>query len=333
MKDTVKINNCIYYERGGTQRDTYAESDVTSTPCPLCNNNSHKAFYKERGVLGIVICSMCNLIYVNPRLKDSDKIYWGDADKYFKEARLIFEGKAKHHRDTNYMDDLKIIHRYKPSGNFLDIGTNMGFFLKNAKAFGWRLYGVEPSPSLSELGRKYFGLNIKTAFLEDSDFESDFFDIVTMTDVFEHISNPKMVLCEIYRILKSDGILFVKVPNGLFNLFKFYAAKFTKRLKDYDIFDSYEHIVHYSDKTLKNMLAKYGFKVIKTYIGKPIQLPTWHKYVGYFYQYPMPFCLDFKRRSARNILYFLSCIEFKLRLNRVGYLAPNIIAVARKEQR
>lgn len=43
---------------------------------------------------------------------------------------------------------------------------------------------------------------------------------------------------------------------------------------DYDIFDSYEHVVHCSDLTLREMLEKYGFKMLKIKIGKPIQLPV-----------------------------------------------------------
>ncbi len=320
------------YEKGGSQKEFYAESEVIYAYCPLCGEDRYKEIYKERGVLGIVQCLHCSLIYVNPRLKDPDKVYWGDADRYFKEARLIFEGKAKHHRDPNYLQDLKLIYKYKPSGNFLDVGTNMGFFLRNARGQQWCLYGVEPSPTLSELARKYFGLNVKTAFLEEAAFKNNFFDIVSMTDVFEHIPEPGKIMNECRRILKSDGILFIKVPNSSFNLFKFYAAKMTGRLRNYDLFDSYEHVVHYSDKTLRNMLKKYGFKVIKMSIGRPIQLPVWHNYVGYYYQYPSPWCLDAKRQFFRSFFYFLSLIEFKLKLNRVGCLAPNIVVIAKKNQ-
>lgn len=318
------------YKKGGMQREVYTKSDVKYVCCPLCDTSQHKEIYKERGALGIVRCSNCSLLYVNPKLKDPEKIYWGDADKYFNEARLIFEGKAKHHRDPNYLADLKVIYKYKTSGNFLDVGTNMGFFLRNAWDWGWNLYGVEPSPSLSEMARKYFNLNVKTAFLQEAGFTDSFFDIVTMTDVFEHLSEPGEVLAEVHRILKSDGILFIKVPNGLFNLFKFYISKIMGRLKDFDLFDSYEHVVHYSQKTLQLMLKKYGFKVIKILIGKPIQIPVWHNYVGHYYQYPTPWVLDYKRQSARTILYLLSLIEYKIRLNKVGYLAPNIIAIAKK---
>ena len=243
---------------------------------------------------------------------------------------MIFKGELKHHRDPNYIADLKMIQRYKPSGNFLDVGTNMGFFLRQAQNRGWNLYGVEPSPALSEMARKFFGLNVKTSFLEDAGFASSFFDIVAMTDVFEHIASPGKLLREAHRIIKPDGILFIKVPNGLFNILKLNLIMIAGRSKTYDIFDSYEHVVHYTQKTLKEMLKKYGFEPVKTVVGKPIQIPIWHKLVGHYYLYPSPWLLDPFKRMIRSMLYWLSMIEFKLRLNRIGYLAPNIVIIAKK---
>ena len=267
------------YERGGNQKTIYLESEVERVTCPLCASSYSKELYKERGVLCIVRCFDCGLLYVNPRLKKPEEVYWGNV---------------------------------------------------NAKRWPWSLYGVDPSSSLSEVARNYFGLNVKTAFLENAGFESSFFDVVAMTDVFEHIGEPGNVLIEVRRILKAEGILFIKVPNGSFNLLKFRLAKLTGRLKNYDLFDSYEHVVHYTHKTLCRMLAKYGFTVKKVSIGRPIQIPAWHKYVGQYYQYPSPWCLDWKRYSARFAFYLLSLLELRLRLGRVGYLAPNIIAIAKK---
>lgn len=45
----------------------------------------------ERSILGIVKCKICGLIYVNPRLKSPEKIYWADKEDYYEEARLISE--------------------------------------------------------------------------------------------------------------------------------------------------------------------------------------------------------------------------------------------------
>jgi SAM-dependent methyltransferase len=318
------------YDKGGTQKDFYTESETEHANCPLCGEDRSSRLHTERGFLGVVRCLFCGLIYVNPRLKYPEKVYWGDAEKYFEEAKLIFHGKAKHHRDPNYFNDWKLIYRYKPSGNLLDIGTNMGFFLRHAKGRNWRLYGVEPSPALSEMARKYFNLDVRNAFLNEANFEDNFFDIVTMTDVFEHIACPAKLLADIRRILKPDGILFVKVPNAFFNLFKFHCANISGRLWKSDIFDSYEHVVHYSQITLQKMLEKTGFKVVKFYIGRPMQTPVWHNYVGQYYQYPSPWCLDYKRQTMRTLLYLLSRLEYSISGGKIGYLAPNIIAIAKK---
>lgn len=318
------------YEKGGLQKEYYNNDEVIKRSCPFCSDEDYLDIHKERGAIGIVRCKNCGLIYTNPMVKEPQKNYWGDETKYYEEARLIFNGLSKHHRDKNYLEDLRIIEGIKPKGNFLDIGTNMGFFLRHTRGKKWNVFGVEPSPTLSGMARKYFGLNVKTAYLDEANFPDIFFDVVTMTDVFEHIVDPKNILAQIRRVLKEDGILFIKVPNGNYSLLKFWITKMTNRLKDCDIFDSYEHLIHYTHKTFKKMLKYCGFKVKRVFIGKPIHCPVWHKYVGHYYQYPTPWVLDFKKQSARNFLYYLSLIEYRLRLYSIGYLAPNIIVIAKK---
>jgi len=318
------------YERGGKQKDCYSQDEVIARNCPLCGTASYVEIYKERGAVGIVRCGKCGLVYTNPMVKEPEKNYWGDEKKYYEEARLIFEGKAKSHRDVNYLEDLKAIESLKPKGNFLDIGTNMGMFLRHTRGRSWNVTGIEPSPALSEMARKYFGLNIKTAYLDKAGFEDEYFDVVTMTDVFEHIPEPKKMLEDIRKVIKRGGILFIKVPNGRYNLLKLALAKMTGRLKDHDVFDSYEHLTHFSHDMLKKMLRESGFKVRKAYIGKPIQLPVWHKYVGHYYQYPCPWIMDWKNYLLRSVFYWISKIERVLRLGNIGYFAPNIIVMSEK---
>ena len=117
------------YTRGGLQRDHYTSDDVHEVPCPLCEAEAPEALWRERGALRIVRCRRFKLIYVSPRLKHPRGGLHGDATTYFAEARLIFEGRAAHHRDRNHLDDCALIAESKPTGRFLDVGTNMGFFL------------------------------------------------------------------------------------------------------------------------------------------------------------------------------------------------------------
>ena len=318
------------YERGGLQKEKYTRDEVIARDCPLCNRKDYSDIYRERGAIGIVRCKACGLIYTNPMVKDASKNYWGDEKKYYAEGRLIFEGLARHNRDRNYLEDLRIIEKIKPQGNFLDIGTNMGFFLRHTRGKKWNVFGIEPSPTLSEIARKYFGLNVKTTYLKEAGFQDDFFDVVTMTDVFEHIADPREILPEVKRVLKKDGVLFIKVPNGNYSLLKFLIARAANKLRDYDIFDAYEHLTHYTQRTLRQMLGRYGFTVRKVFIGRPIHTPVWHKYVGHYYQYPSPWTLDKKNYALRTIFHWVSKIEFLLRFGHIGYFASNIIVIAGK---
>ncbi len=320
------------YEKGGLQKDYYGPDEVARRECPYCDSADYSDIYKERGNIGVVKCRSCGLIYTNPMVKAPEKNYWGEEKKYYEEARLIFNGRARHHRDPNYLQDIKIIEKAKPEGNFLDIGTNMGFFLRHARNRKWEVYGVEPSPALSGMARKYFGLNVKTAYLEEAGFKDSFFDIITMTDVFEHIAVPRRMLSQVRGLLKEGGILFIKVPNASYSLLKLRLAKLSGRLKDYDIFDSYEHITHYTHTSLRKMLEGCGFSVKSSFIGRPIHLPAWHKHVGQYYQYPSPWSMDIKNHLLRQAFYWISKAEFMLRFGRIGCFAPNIIIIAQKNK-
>lgn len=313
------------------QQKWFSPSDLEECHCPLCDSNSPTTIYTERQLLRVVRCSNCGLIYVSPRLKNPEEVYQGSEEKYLEEARLVFEGKASAHRDPNYREHLRVIAHFKPRGRFLDVGSNMGLLLRNAIGKGWDLFGVEPSPTLSKIARERFGLNVKTAFLEDAQFPPGFFDVVCLTDVFEHIKEPKKLLSEIYRILAKEGIVYINVPNGRFNLFKLGLARLFRSTPNYDLFDSYEHVVHYTHETLVKMVEACGFQAKTVRIGLPIQLPVWHLYVGHYYQYPSPWALDPLRQTLRIFFHRASLMEYALRGGRVGWLAPNITIVAAKK--
>lgn len=317
------------YIHGGTQKDFYSKDEVISCHCPLCDFDKYDEIYRERGNLGIVECKNCGLIYANPRLKSPEQVYWGDAQKYFDEARLIFLNKKPHHRDRNYADELRKIKRHKSSGKLLDIGCSMGFFLRKAREFGFEAEGVEPSGSLSQLGTKYFNLKIINSLFEEAQLQSESFDVITMIDVFEHITNPKVMLKEAHRVLKTDGVVCIKVPNGNYNKLKLKLAKLTNRTENFDLFDSYEHVVHYTRKTMKKMVDQTGFKVKKLYIPLPIHIPVWHLYVGHYYQYPSPFRLDWKRIMLRNAFYRIGKIENFGRFN-ISF-APDLMFILEKK--
>lgn len=319
------------YIRGGTQRDIYSPEDTIEVPCPLCGSTDRAHLYTEHGAVGIGQCRQCDLIYTSPRVSAPEEIYWGDAETYYQEARLVFQGRAPHHRDVNYLEELDLIQRFRPAGRFLDVGCNMGMLMRLARKRRWEVIGVDPSPSLSRLAREHFGHTVHNCFVQDLPVELErSFDVVALSDVFEHISEPLPFLHEVKRFLKPDGVLYIKVPNGRWNLFKQKLLALRGRTPAHGLWDSCEHVVHYTDRTLARMLEKAGLTLLTCTIGKPIQTPVWHDYVGHYYQYPSPWVLDWRRQTGRTACYLLSKVERVLRGGSIGALAPNIAVIAQQ---
>ena len=317
------------YIHGGTQKDFYEENEREHVNCPLCGGNNYVNLSNERG-LTVVKCKSCDLFYVNPKAKDSELNYHGNAEIYYSEARLIFKGKKKHHRDKNYEYELKKIRKIKKHGNLLDIGSNMGFFLRKAQEFGFISEGVEPSPSLSKIAVENFNLKIHNCFLETANLPANRYDVITMIDVFEHVTNPKELLQKCQILLKSDGIVAIKVPNGDYNYFKLKLAKLLNKQNSMDIWNAYEHVCHYTPKTFKKMIDCNGFKIKKQFIPLPIHPPIWANLVGHYYQYPSPKILDLKRIILRNLFYALGKIEFLL--FRKSNFAPDLMFIIEKKK-
>ena len=81
-----------------------------------------------------------------------------------------------------------------------------------------------------------------------------------MFHVLEHIPFQVEIIKKIKKKLKSNGKLIVEVPSALDFLLKF------KNLPEFKNFTFWsEHLVLYTDKSLKKVLLKSGFKKIKIF--------------------------------------------------------------------
>ena len=75
----------------------------------------------------------------------------------------------------------------------LDIGCGHGFLLNLSRELGFETYGVELQEASALYAKNTFGLNVLTVELMDAHYLPDFFDVVVLSSVLEHLINP----CEI----------------------------------------------------------------------------------------------------------------------------------------
>ena len=193
-----------------------------------------------------VKCKNCHLIYVNP-IEKASKIN-GDYSKMGNpDAPIIRESRLRAAKSQ-----LGLIKNYKNGTTLLDVGCGEGFFLFNASKAGYTAKGIDISQDAAEYARREFGLNVEAKPFKELQFPENYFDVVTLWQVLEHVPYPLMVLKEVHRILKPGGLLATSTPDIEGIMAKIFRRKWwnLRRL----------HINQFTAKTLADMLNRAGFK-------------------------------------------------------------------------
>lgn len=95
----------------------------------------------------------------------------------------------------------------------LDVACSSGDFLDVAKTNGFDVQGVEPAPEAARTCRDA-GFDVFEGFLEDAKYKNESFDVITVFELIEHITDPVSLLRECSRILKPNGVLILNTPNA-----------------------------------------------------------------------------------------------------------------------
>ena len=105
-------------------------------------------------------------------------------------------------------------HLKNPLNTHLDIGAGSGRLIELFNEhFGVQSHACDYTPTLMELN----GQTVETVDLnsEKLPYQDDSFDIVTATELIEHMENYRELITEIYRVLKPGGICILSTPNVL----------------------------------------------------------------------------------------------------------------------
>ena len=98
-----------------------------------------------------------------------------------------------------------------PETYILDIGCGHIDNMKSVFDKTPHVYGVDPDQSA--LDKNTLIKNKKVGVVEELPFESNFFDLVVLQWVLEHLDNPEKAFQEIYRVLKPGGKVVFLTPN------------------------------------------------------------------------------------------------------------------------
>lgn len=244
--------------------------------CPVCGHNDTKRLFRPKHSPGIVArCQRCDLVYVpvvennraliaegpvlgefNPNILTSTNLQ--NVANCWEFAQLPDKSSEQPALQRNAVDALARIECYQqPFGSLLDFGCGWGFFLGTAKERGWAPYGLEPLPGHAVHARSEFGATVVTDTLRDDTFSSEFFDVITAFQVFEHLPDPAGDLARLRRMLKPGGLILIEVPNIDTWSVRLLGSRHRHFVQD--------HLNFFSSDTLRALLEKQGFEMLEAY--------------------------------------------------------------------
>lgn len=197
-----------------------------------------------------VKCKKCKLIYSNPIIpfEQIKKFY---QVTYFLELNQL---------EIMADDYERLFYKYVPNinekTNVLEVGCANGLFLKRLKKRGIKKFkGIEPSKEAYSVTDSTIKPNIINDFIDNNLFESNSFDVACSFQTFDHVLEPNDFLQKIFKYIKPGGY-FLQVHHNVNSLL---PTLLGSKASTFDV----EHIHLWSPKTMKLILEKNGFEIVK----------------------------------------------------------------------
>ena len=239
-----------------------AESRQEVVDCNLCGSGEHKPVHTIQGHQ-VVQCTNCRLVFLNPRLVPSELAAIYEGEGYYRRSQTD-EGPPRGYADYLSLRDhlrfvadelLRPLNGMTP-GVVLDVGCGMGLVLERFREHGWTPYGVDVSPYAAEHTRKELGIDVFTGTVDQVDLPPGSVDLITMLLTVEHLPDPKGVIQELHRLLKSGGVLVI----GTHDIEGLWPRLVGPRWRHYEM---PEHVHLFSRRTLTRMLTEVGFETFR----------------------------------------------------------------------
>jgi 2-polyprenyl-3-methyl-5-hydroxy-6-metoxy-1,4-benzoquinol methylase len=191
------------YHKRVLSRSGYRPQDE----CPVCQSKDRKLQFNVVDDISIYACDGCSLAYVNMFPIDVADCYEED---YFAGALATYDRSRNYRIERFGKERIAIIQKYVKSGDLLDIGCGVGWFLEAAMAEGFNVSGHELSGNLAQFTSEHLGIKVHQCAVSEI---KDKFDVITLFDVIEHLEDPVGLLRSVRSLLNDGGIILIFTPN------------------------------------------------------------------------------------------------------------------------
>ncbi len=277
--------------------------------CIICRNSNNKIVFKEHKI-DILKCQNCGHVFSSYQ---PDQDYDGYFGNQINKKEQFYWNEAHRKLYSDFCNKFIV----NKSGRLLDIGCGLGYFVKKISSFkNWETFGYEVSKAAVEFATTKLKLdNIFCGKVEESNFPKNYFDIVTLWDVIEHIPDPNPLLSYTHSILKDNGIIFIHTPNVQIQLPK---AKIKKIINGMNprvhYLEAKDHINIYSMNSIEKLLYHNGFNDINFIHMHPIQSVSGSR--------------NSFLKFAKNVFFQFSKVLFVITFDKIN--TDNLFLIAKK---
>jgi ubiquinone/menaquinone biosynthesis C-methylase UbiE len=177
----------------------------------------------------------------------------------------------------------------KNGDSILEVGSGIGILANTVATHNpdSKVFGIEISPEQIKKAKNNFSETLNLTFIEGDalsiKFDNDTFDVIYCRYVLEHITNPELVLREIYRVLKPGGKIFVQENNILINAIDPDCPSYLFILKKFADVQSILGGDAEIGKKLFSLIKNAGFNSIELSIAPEVHfygLPTYESWIN-----------------------------------------------------
>lgn len=201
---------------------------------------------------GVSYCTTCHIGMTVPQ-PDDDILHELHSTQYYRNGEGVrFASPVEWLVEGMRRWRIRRLSKYVHCGRVLDIGCGSGRFLRALRGSGWDVAGLELNDDTATSARKVHGLQVETSL---DVFEDSSFDFICITHVLEHVRDPRHMLRECVRLLKSGGIIAIAVPN-----IDSWQAQLTQQ--NWFHLDLPRHLWHFSETWLLSAVKELGFELV-----------------------------------------------------------------------
>lgn len=188
--------------------------------CPLCEKETNNIVDIVKNIWqnnkNVYECKNCGLYFIDePSQKEMEILY--KSDFYIKNTNPIYNFIDRKMQYARALDRFNYINKFVNKTddlNVLEIGASNGLLLsmfKNRKSkkfnkFNKRntnVFGYELNQKARKNALDKYGIEMKENFLEDLENNKNKYDIIIMSHILEHFTNPKYIVKNLHNFIRG----------------------------------------------------------------------------------------------------------------------------------